>query len=198
MPRPGAASRLSDGGRCGTLGHVPPARAVLLTGTVGVGKTTTLDHLGALWRGLGVPHALVDLDALRRTWPPPTRDPFQVGLALANLASLRANDTERASRQVGLAGVVEDVAERARLQAAVGVPMIVVRLSASRGEVRRRLLRRHRDPDEQESLRWYLRRAVELDAVLDRAGAHDLVVDVDDLSPRQVAQRVLDLVGERC
>lgn len=59
-------------------------------------------------------------------------------------------------------------------------------LSASRGEVRRRLLRRH------------LRRAVELDAVLDRAGAHDLVVDVDDLSPRQVAQRVLDLVGERC
>lgn len=174
-----------------------PARAVLLTGTVGVGKTTTLDHLGAAWREAGVPHALVDLDALRRTWPSPPDDPFQVGLTLANLAALRVNDSERATRHLGLAGVVEDVDERARVQDAAGVPLIVVRLAASPAEVRRRLHVRHSDPDDREALEWHLRRAVELDAALDAASLHDIVVEVDGLSPRQAARQVLDLLEER-
>lgn len=176
---------------------MPAARAVLLTGTVGVGKTTTLDHLGVLWREARVPRALVDLDALCRTWPSPLGDPFQLDLTLRNLASLRANDADRATRAVGLAGVVETADERARLQDAVGVPLTVVRLVAGPVEVRRRLLGRYPDPDDAASLRWHLARAGELDAVLDAVALHDHVVEVDDLSPRQVAQQVIDLLGER-
>lgn len=33
--------------------------------------------------------------------------------------------------------------------------------------------------------------------MLDAAGLHDHVVDVDGLSPRRAAQQVLDLLGER-
>jgi adenylylsulfate kinase len=98
---------------------------------------------------------------------------------------------------VGLAGVVETVDERARVEDAVGVPLTVVRLVASPDEVRRRLLGRYPDRDDAASLRWHLDRAGELDAVLDDGQVHDHLVPVDGLSPRQAARQVLDLLGAR-
>jgi adenylylsulfate kinase-like enzyme len=46
-------------------------RALLLTGTVGIGKTTVAVAVGDLLREREVANAVVDLDELRRAWPSP-------------------------------------------------------------------------------------------------------------------------------
>ena len=46
-------------------------RALLLTGTVRVGKTTVAAAVGDLLRERQVANAVVDLDELRRAWPAP-------------------------------------------------------------------------------------------------------------------------------
>ena len=45
------------------------ARALLLTGTVGVGKSSVAAAVGDLLRERRVANAVVDLDELRRAWP---------------------------------------------------------------------------------------------------------------------------------
>jgi nucleoside-triphosphatase THEP1 len=52
------------------------ARALLLTGTVGVGKTSVAAAVGDLLRDRQVANAVVDLDELRRSWPPASGDRF--------------------------------------------------------------------------------------------------------------------------
>lgn len=40
-----------------------------LNGSVGVGKTTTAEAVGDLLAERGIPHAVIDLDVLRRVLP---------------------------------------------------------------------------------------------------------------------------------
>ena len=47
------------------------ATALFLNGTVGVGKTTVALAIGDLLAAARVPHAVIDVDWLRRGWPPP-------------------------------------------------------------------------------------------------------------------------------
>ncbi len=66
------------------------AGALLVNGTVGSGTSTTAEEVGRLLAERGTPHAVVDLDALRRAWPAPPDDPFHGELELANLAAVAA------------------------------------------------------------------------------------------------------------
>ena len=54
----------------------PPYDAVLLTGTVGAGKTTTAHALSALELAHGRRHTVVDLDEIHLLRPPPPHDRF--------------------------------------------------------------------------------------------------------------------------
>jgi adenylylsulfate kinase-like enzyme len=73
------------------------ARALLITGTVGSGKTSVADALGDLLSGAGIPNAVIDIDGLRRAWPSPPDDPFQVELALRNLRAVARNEETAAA-----------------------------------------------------------------------------------------------------
>ncbi|SDT43448.1 Adenylylsulfate kinase [Friedmanniella luteola] len=168
-------------------------RALLLTGTVGVGKTTTADAVGDRLREQGVPHAVVDLDELRRCWPAPAGDPFHTALELRNLAAVaRAYRAAGAVRLV-LAGVAESRDDRERYAGALGVPLQVVRLLGAAAVVEPRLRARH--SDDPEGLAWHLHRRGELDAVLDAAAVADADVRVDGLSRGAVADAVLRAAG---
>ncbi len=167
--------------------------ALLLTGTVGVGKTTTADAVGGRLRELGLPHAVVDLDQLRRCWPAPEGDPFQTALELRNLAALTSAYRDAGAERLVLAGVCESRRDRERYADVLEVPLQVVRLRGAAALVEARLRRRH--ADDPGGLRWHLARRGELDTLLDRAVVEDGTVEVDGLSPRESAEAVLARAG---
>ncbi|WP_220447409.1 hypothetical protein [Nonomuraea deserti] len=165
------------------------AEALLITGTVGVGKTSVADAVGDVLSGAGVPNAVIDVDWLRRAWPAPPGDPFNGALTLRNLRSVAANFLAAGAQRLVLAGVIESRADRAGYAEVLGVPLTVCRLHAALPEVRERLRARHtNDP---QSLAWHLDRAGELASILDAAQVEDYNVDACAGSPEQVAALVV-------
>lgn len=67
------------------------ARALLINGTVGVGKTTVAEAVGDLLAEAGTAHAVLDLDWLRQSWPAPPGDRFNFNMLLRNLRSIAGN-----------------------------------------------------------------------------------------------------------
>lgn len=173
-------------------GGVPGAAAVLLTGTVGAGKTTTAYALGELLAEREVPHAVIDLDEIRRMWPAPAEDPFHAALELENLRDLAANYRRAGARRLVLAGVLEGRGAKERLVDAVGEELVVCRLRVDLEQVHGRLLARH-EPGRQRD--WHLHRSGELDAILDAEDAADVTVAVAGEVPQEVAGRVLEQIG---
>lgn len=171
---------------------LPPA-ALLLTGTVGVGKTTVAEAVGDLLRDAEVPNAVVDVDWLRAAWPPPPGDPFNQAVALRNLAAVGATYLDAGAVRLVLAGVVETAEDRAAHAAALGLPLTVVRLVADPDVLRARLLRRHdRDDD---ARRWHLHRAGELHAIQEESAVEDHRVDTSSRTVPEVALAVLRSAG---
>jgi adenylylsulfate kinase-like enzyme len=167
-------------------------QALLITGTVGSGKTSVAAALGDLLAQAGVANAVIDVDWLRRSWPCPPDDPFNGGIALRNLRAVAQNYIETGALRLVLAGVVESRAERDAYQAALGVPLTVCRLRVDLGTVRRRLIRRHDgDPG---GLHWHLARSGELEHILQQAQVEDVAIDATTNSVRQVAEGVLAAV----
>ncbi|WP_328471756.1 adenylyl-sulfate kinase [Actinoplanes sp. NBC_00393] len=161
-----------------------PVRALLITGTVGSGKTSAAEALGDLLAAQGIPHAVLDVDWLRRAWPAPPGDPFNGAITLRNLRAVAANFVEAGARRLILAGVIESRAERASYQDALGVPLQVCRLHVGLPVVRERL--RRRNPDEP----WFLDRAAELDHILTREKLEDILIDATSGTPTDVAAAV--------
>jgi chloramphenicol 3-O-phosphotransferase len=170
-----------------------PPRALLLNGTVGVGKTTVAEAVGDLLREAGAPHGVIDVDALRHAWPAPPGDRFHLALGMRNLAAVAANHLAAGSDRLVAAGVVETQAERHAHEQALGVPVTVVRLRVQTRVLRARL--EHRHADDPDSLAWHLRRAPELDAILDAATVDDHSLDVTTTTPAQAAAEIVRTLG---
>ena len=168
------------------------AAALLITGTVGAGKTTTATAIGDRLGALEVPHAVIDLDWLRRSWPAPRDDPFNLGVELRNLQAVTGTFVRAGARRLVLAGVVESAADRERYEQAVGMPLLICRLEVDLTRVRTRLRQRHRPGRE---LDWHLARSGELDEIQRAAAPSDHVVPVAEQTPEQVALDVLSAVG---
>ncbi|HEX7303921.1 AAA family ATPase [Lentzea sp.] len=149
-------------------------KALLVTGPVGVGKTTVAEAIGDRLAETQVPHAVIDLDWLSSCRPSPADDPFHLALQLRNLRAVARNYAEVGVQRIVLAGVVESFAAREEYAEAVGAKLNVCRLKADLPVLRERLAARHHDePD----LRWHLNRAEELTALFASSWIEDFVVD---------------------
>ena len=174
---------------------------MLLNGSSGVGKSSALQALGAVLGERSVSHALVDLDELALFWPRPGDDPWGGRTARANLAAVSSTYRAAGVRRIAVAHVFTDREHldgcRAALSHGVGVvdaeAAPLVRLRASRAVVEERLRRRHVETPWE--LEGFLAGYESLTRALDDAALDDVVIDVDDLTPRDVAELIADVAG---
>ena len=175
------------------MDHDAPTLPVLLvTGPVGVGKTSVAVSLSASLSRAGVPHALIDMDWLRECSPAPPGDPFQMALGMRNLAAVWANFREAGAERLVLADVVETREQRADYEAAVpGAGIQIVRLKAPLPTIHRRLEGRETG----ESLNWHQYRAAELAEQMERDALEDLLIDTERKTIGEIAQEVMERAG---
>ena len=167
---------------------------VLLSGTVGAGKTTTASALSNLERAEGRRHAVIDLDQVRLLQPAPPGDPFSHDVELANLRDLARNYRAAGAVRLILAGVVEDAREVPRYVAALGGSHpLLCRLTVDLEVVHARLRARHRD--DPAALAWHLDRTVELTSILDADPFEDVRIDTTGRPPEAVARDVRRAAG---
>jgi adenylylsulfate kinase len=168
-------------------------RVIVITGPVGVGKTSVGAAASAILSGEGVPHAFIDVDALRWCHPSPEDDPFHVALGLRNLAAVWRSYREAGARRLLLADVVEAQAEQiAAYRAALETEnVLVVRLVASIPSLHRRLECRETGA----SLEWHRNRAIELQELMERRAIGDIVIETDERAVTEVAREMLVRAG---
>ena len=166
---------------------------ILVTGPVGVGKTTLIEAMGRLLRDADVPHATVDFDQLTACYPRlPDDDGWGTNLGLTNLAALWRNYSARGADRLLLARVIEDRTELDGYRAAVpGADIVVVRLRASPATLQERV----RCRGEGRGMEWHLKRAVELAPLMDEQHVEDVLVETEGRHPGDLAWETLRRLG---
>jgi adenylylsulfate kinase len=160
---------------------------LIITGTVGVGKSAVAAEINDVLALLEIPNAAVDVDALVWQWP--SSAPWNGDLAFENLAALWPNYHAHGATRLILARVVEERSELERYRTAIPDAVITVcRLTAPEG-LRRRRLETRMPPGE--SLDWHLRRTVELEELLEAGQVEDFAVDNGERPIREVAIEVM-------
>ena len=162
---------------------------VVVTGPVGAGKSTVAAALCDLLAEREVRAALVDMDYLRWLYPAHPDDRFSARLGFRNLAAIWPNLLAAGATCVVLADVVEDMDQRKTYQDLMpGAEVTIVRLNVPLDLVAERLAQRESGAD----LEWSVRRAPELQAIMERAAIGDLVIDVGSRLPQSVATEIAD------
>lgn len=165
---------------------------LLLTGPVGVGKSTVLSKIAWLLTQAGLPHAAVDLAVMGQVWPAPADDPWNERLIHHNLACLWANFRDAGAERLVLARLPEARSLLRYVEVAVpGAAIAVVRLRASLPVLEARM--RHREQGGDPT--WFLETAAYLVEALEQPGIADYVVENESGPVAHMAARVLWLVG---
>lgn len=166
----------------------PIVQTLLVSGTVGAGKTALADEVAVLLNEQQIPHALIDLDWLCQLYPAPPEDRFRDDLMFRNLAAIWPHYRDIGVDYLVLARVIEDPAELERYQQAIPEAEIkVVRVTAPPDLIQQRLVQR-------EVGSFYGRawqRSQELTQALDSIDIESIVVENDGRSIREVALEVL-------
>ena len=160
---------------------------LIISGPVGVGKTTTGEEVSAQLVDRAV-HTFIDFDALAGTFPRQPGDRFGLSLAMKNLRDVWRNCSEAGSRNLILPYVIESEADRDAIAGCIpGADVFLVQLTASIETLEARLRKREIGT----SFEKGLARATELVEILDTAPA-DLRVTTDD---RTVPELASELTG---
>ena len=161
---------------------------LIVTGPVGVGKTTVASAVSELLEEAAVAHACVDLDALRWHYPPMPEDRFSVQLAMQNLAAIWVNFQAYSATRLIVADVIEARDELERYRTAIpGAEIFVVRLRASLETLAQRVRKRETGS----GLEWHLERAPVLAAIMDHNNVEDLLIETDGKFVIQIAEEIL-------
>lgn len=176
--------------------HLP---LLVISGPVGVGKTTVGNEVSTSLERRGVAHTFIDLDALAATYPRPPDDRFGNRLALLNLRHVWINCAAAGSRNLIVDRVVETQRDLAAIERAVPNSKAVVCQLRADDE---KLLRRVRMREVGSRRDWHEARALELARSLEGAAPADIIVDTSGRSVPDIAaeitgraMRAADFVG---
>ena len=164
-------------------------RALVISGSMGAGKTTVLGEASDLLAARGIAHAALDLDALGVVG---VDEAVARDLTLRNLTAVWENYARAGVERILIAEALESRTDRERLGMALGGAEIAVcRIRASVTTMQARV--RLREPGSLQD--EFVARAATLDAALDAAAVEDFTVDNDNRSITDVAREMLTLAG---
>jgi hypothetical protein len=164
-------------------------RVLVISGSMGSGKTTVLGEASDVLSARGIVHAAIDLDAMGSVLPPTaaTRD-----VKYRNLASVWANYGALGVNRLLLAEAIESPDALARLRSAIpSADLLVCRLVADLDTMQQRI--RLREPGMLQQ--QFLTRAKELATVLEDARLEDFSIANQDRSVTAVARELLERAG---
>ena len=166
---------------------------LVLSGPVGVGKTTVGEEVSEVLDREGVAHTLIDFDQLRYTYPRIPEDPWCNGLAFQNLASIWENCKRRGSRNLVISTVVEDEAFIDQLSSTISESVVFVfQLYASPATLMARVNKREIGS----GLERHRHRAMELLEILARDSVPcDARIDTDNTSITDTASEIVRQVN---
>jgi gluconate kinase len=162
---------------------------IVISGSMGSGKTTVLAEASDVLTASGVVHAAIDLDVLGLGHLPaaPSHD-----LMIRNLAAVWNNYAAAGVTRLLLSEALDTSAKRERIREAVpGAQIVVCRLRARLETMQQRI--RQREPGMLQE--QFVARAGELEAALDAACVEDFSVENDGRSVTAVAREVLLRAG---
>jgi predicted kinase len=163
---------------------------LIITGSMGSGKTTVMFEAADLLAARNIPHAAIDLDALG-TAHLPTRVQDH-GLMYLNLRSVWENYAEAGLKRLLLARAIESREELECCQKAVKAQSVAVcRLTATIQTMEGRVQRREKGALQNS----FVARVAELNAILDRARLEDFVLSNENRSVTDTALEMLARSG---
>ena len=164
---------------------------LVISGSMGSGKTTVLSEASDLLAEAGVAHAAIDLDCLSIMYP--QRGRHGQRLMFANLAAVWPVYEAAGAERLLVARVVEDRAELQQYREAVtGAEIVVCRLTTPNETMQARL--RFREPGMFQA--HAVARSVELADILERTRAEDFSVNNDEgRLVTEVAREMLSRAG---
>jgi hypothetical protein len=162
---------------------------IVLTGTMGSGKTTVVSEASDILAARGVIHAAIDFDTLGVARLP---GDAASEVAWRNLASVWQNYARAGAERLLLAEALETGADLDRIRDAVpGSALVICRLRAGLETMQRRVALR--DPG---MLRdTFVARVAELDTLIDRAGLEHFCLSTEGCSVTEVARELLTRAG---
>src|SRR5438874_7818775 len=166
-----------------------PTKVIILSGSMGCGKTTVLGEASDVLSIRTIAHACVDLDAIQTAL---TSETVAADLFQRNLAAIYSNFVRAGISRLLVAEAVETGSELDNLKSAMpDAEILVCRLTAAIATMERRLL--VREPGMNQAK--FVARACELQQVLDLTQVEDFTVMNDDRSVTDVAYEVLQRAG---
>jgi hypothetical protein len=163
---------------------------LIITGTMGAGKTTVLGEASDILALRQIAHAAIDLDALGLAHLPSTASNDDV--MYRNLQSVCKNYAALGVRRFLLARAMEGRAELELCRGVVSATNTVVcRLTASIEAMQQRVKMRESGVSQRE----YVARVAKLNVILDRARLEDFTVTSESRSLIEVAHEMLVKAG---
>ncbi len=163
---------------------------LIITGTMGVGKTTVLGEASDLLALRQITHAAIDLDALGLAHLPSAASNDDV--MYGNLRSVCQNYHALGVRRFLVARAMEDRVQLERCRQVISATdTVVCRLTASLEAMRQRVQMRESGVLQRE----YVARMAKLNVILDRARLEDFTVTNENRSSTDVAQEMLVKAG---
>ncbi len=165
----------------------------VITGTIGVGKSTVAALASEILHDRGIRHGLIEVDWLEGVYPAPDpADPYGISFALGNLKAIWPNFLAAGVTRVLVTMTLENQRELDDLVATMGTrDATVVRLVASERTCRRRIAGREFG----ELRELFLEKTVEIERKMDRSHLGDIIVTNDDRLPTDTARDVLERLG---
>jgi hypothetical protein len=161
---------------------------LIVSGSVGAGKTALVLAIHDILSSREIPHACLDLDQFSYSWP--AMGPYNMETVFAALEHVWPVYQASGIHKLILARVVETTAEIRRYADILQCSSLTVcRVTASE-EVRKGRLNAR---EEGASLAWHLQRTGELERILEHAALEDFVIMNENEPIDRVAERTLRL-----